>query len=290
MRSAPAPQAPATQRLAVRSVVCVVVLISSLVAACSDDEAPSGDGGAASGSTDVAPPEGSDASTGDVVVAGSEVRETLEPATADTGSGGAPASGSDASTTTIATVPETGVPGVDSGDEFCRAWSEFAGSFQALASATAAGRPSTELYRLDIGAAVVIASAVDTMDAALPPELEAERTAVIEQYVGPLGRRAVRVLDVAADTMDDDALETAGSAWLAALIARGVTDPDIEIDVPADVDTDLDAAAEQVAGAVPTLFEDPSLVTDVVIPRTVDYLTTRCPDQGVLGGLDIVSL
>ena len=40
------------------------------------------------------------------------------------------------------------------------------------------------------------------------------------------------------------------SAWLAAVIARGVTDPDIEIDVPAAVDTDLDAAAEQVAGAV----------------------------------------
>ena len=198
--------------------------------------------------------------------------------------------GSDASTTTIATVPETGVPGVDSGNEFCRAWSEFAGSFQALASATAAGRPTAELYRLDIGASVVIADAVDTMDAALPQELEAERAAVIEQYVGPLGRRAERVLAVADDTLDVDALELVGAAWLSTVIARGVTDPDIELDVPADLDADLDTAAEQAAAVVPTLFEDPSLVTDVVIPRTVDYLTTRCPDQGILGGLDIVSL
>ena len=32
----------------------------------------------------------------------------------------------------IATVPDGGVPGIDSDDPFCRAWSEFAGSFQAL--------------------------------------------------------------------------------------------------------------------------------------------------------------
>lgn len=31
----------------------------------------------------------------------------------------------------IPVVPETGVPGIDSADAFCRAWSEFAGSFLA---------------------------------------------------------------------------------------------------------------------------------------------------------------
>ena len=43
------------------------------------------------------------------------------------------------STPAIEPVPETGVPGIDSGDVFCRAWSEFAGSFQALGLVSAIG-------------------------------------------------------------------------------------------------------------------------------------------------------
>ena len=68
------------------------------------------------------------------------------------------------------TVPETGVPGIDSDDEFCRSWSEFAGSFQALAGAWAIGDP-TEAARSEVAAADVVLGAATALDAELPTEL-----------------------------------------------------------------------------------------------------------------------
>jgi len=54
------------------------------------------------------------------------------------------------STVEIEPVPDVGVPGIDSADPFCRAWSEFAGSFQALAFASIADTDPVAAARLEV--------------------------------------------------------------------------------------------------------------------------------------------
>jgi hypothetical protein len=39
---------------------------------------------------------------------------------------------------------------------------------------------------------------------------------------------------------------------------------------------------------VPTIAQDPRLISDAATPLTFEYLATNCPDQGTLGGNDII--
>ena len=51
---------------------------------------------------------------------------------------------------TFATVPDEPVPELDSDNPFCRAWSQFAGSFQRLALASSAGTDPDNALRLEV--------------------------------------------------------------------------------------------------------------------------------------------
>ena len=190
--------------------------------------------------------------------------------------------------TTLATVPDTGVPGIDSEDEFCRSWSEFAGSFQALAGAWAIG-DQAEAARSELAASAVILDATVALDEHLPDELESERAAMAA-LVEPLARRAGAAREEQSTAgIDEQGAASLGVAWIDALVAYGVDDPSIAIVVPADVDGGaFAAAAAAFAAARPGIVDDPSLITEVQIPLTEQYLIANCPDQGTLGGNDDV--
>jgi hypothetical protein len=224
--------------------------------------------------------------TGDTVDA-QDAAATAPATGAGTEPTGAPASGDDPETTPP-TVPDTGVPGIDSADLFCRSWSEFAGSFQALAGAWALGEP-VDAARSEVAASALILAAVETFDANLPSELESERDALAELVAG-MSRRAEAADDeMVAAGLTAPAIVALGEAWLTALVDAGVDDPTITVVVPAAVDpTAFESAVTAFAASKPPITEDPSLITDVEIPLTEQYLIANCPDRGTLGGNDEV--
>jgi hypothetical protein len=191
--------------------------------------------------------------------------------------------------TTLATVPDTGVPGIDSTDVFCRAWSRFGGTFQALAVAWDRGEPPLAA-RNEVAAAGAVLAAIDALDTNVPAELEGER-ADLAALVAPLGRRAAAGRDeLVAAGVDPEGVDALGEAWLDALADAGIDEPSIEIVVPATVDEGaLTAAADAFASARPSLLEDPSMITGVAVPETEQYLIDNCPDRGTLLGNDDVA-
>lgn len=230
--------------------------------------------------------------------AASSTRAAGTAAGGDTGPAGETAATTDRATDpvstdpppSVATVPDTGVPGLDSADAFCRSWSEFAGSFQALALATSLGTDPAAAARLEVAAAPAILAAIKGLDANLPEQIEAEREALVSELAGPMSRRAARARDELLDAgLAQPAIVTLGEAWLGALAAAGLEDPDIDLDVPAAVDpAAFDAAVDEFVAALPPIDQDPSLITDASIPLTERYLVDNCPDQGTLGGNDII--
>ena len=88
-----------------------------------------------------------------------------------------------------AAVVDTGVPGLDSGDAFCAAWSRFGGSWQLLVQVGAAGDP-VQLARLEVIASTVVQGAYGDVFAAWPAELESEREVVADAYFGAFQRRS----------------------------------------------------------------------------------------------------
>jgi hypothetical protein len=224
-----------------------------------------------------------------------DATDTAEPSdTADPSDTPDPSDTSDGSTPSAdtepvplpPTVPDTGVPGIDSTDIFCRSWSEFAGSFQALAGTWALGDP-TGAARSEVAASGVILGAATALDEHLPADLESERASVVA-LVEPLSRRADEArAELVAAGIAEEALDALGEAWLVALIDAGVDDPAIAVVVPSDVDgAAFETASAAFGAAKPPLTEDPSLITDVQTPLTDQYLIANCPDQGTLGGND----
>jgi hypothetical protein len=191
--------------------------------------------------------------------------------------------------TMIATVPDTGVPGIDSDDLFCRSWSRFAGSFQALALASSmAGDPSSAVVA-ELSASGAIIAAVTGLEEHLPDALSDEREALTVDLAGPMLRRAERAGDqLRAAGLTDREIDGLGRAWLAALSEAGVDQPDIEVDIPTGLRPAVDTAAAAFASSVPPIVADPSLVTDARAPRSEAYVAARCPDQGTLGGNDVI--
>jgi hypothetical protein len=190
---------------------------------------------------------------------------------------------------TIATVPEQAVPGIDSEDPFCRAWSEFAGSFQALTFASIEGTDPLVGSRLEVVAAGAVVAAARSLDDSFPDEIADERGVFIDDVIGPFARRAARAADElrSVDVRDDD-IERLGDAWLAALVASDATEPALDVDVPAELDAAVAAATSAFAADVPPIASDPSLITQAGAPATLGYLAERCPDQGVLAGNDAI--
>ncbi len=167
------------------------------------------------------------------------------------------------------------------------AWSEFAGSFQALAFASALGESSA--VQREVIAAPAVVDAVRTLDAAFPEAIAAERELFVESVVGPFGRRSARAVDeLRAAGLDDDDLSQLGEVWLLALGATGPDDPEIAVDVPVALVAAVDSATAAFAGDVPPIDSDPSLITDAGAPATLSYLADQCPDQGILAGNDAI--
>lgn len=189
---------------------------------------------------------------------------------------------------TIAPVPETGVPGIDSNDPFCNAWSRFAGSFQALAFASNLGDPD-DAIRLEVAASDAVVVAVADLDAAFPGAVAAERGAFLDELLGPFAARAGSARGaLLAAGLSAEQVSALGVAWLAAVTDAGFNDLGLTVVIPPDVQGQFDAAVDSFASATPPIAADPSLVTDASAPSTESYIAANCPDQGILAGNDIV--
>ncbi len=250
-----------------------VAVLAVAGVACSD-----GDDDAASATTVV---DGTVDTT--AVTTSTAVDETVPPTT-DT----EPAATTVPPTTLPPTVPEDGVPGIDSDDAFCRAWSEFAGSFQALSLTASFGDPGTAV-RLEVAASGAVTAAVATLADELPAEIEDERDEFLDGLIGPFARRAARaVAELEAAGATPAQIEALGDTWLDALVEAGTDDPAITLVVADDLAGPLDAAVAVVAANVPPIPADPSLITDAEPSATLAYVADNCPDQGILAGNDIV--
>lgn len=213
-------------------------------------------------------------------VAGSGASDGTEPLAPSTTVG---------ATTTIATVPDTGVPGLSSSDRFCQAWSEFAGSFQAVAVASSFASDPATAQRAEVAAAPVIVAATTAIGDELPAELVGERETLVEGLLGPLRRRAERTIVALGEAgVTEEQLAELSTAWLQALAVTGTDDPDIDVSVSDELSVLLDDVAARLAAEAPPISEDPSLITDVVVPQTEMYLVENCPDRGTLAGNDVI--
>ena len=188
-----------------------------------------------------------------------------------------------------ATVPDEPVPGLDSDDPFCRAWSEFAGSFQALALASSAGADPENAIRLEVAASGAVMRAVADLDASMPADAADERDTFIDALLGPFTGRA-RVANeslLAAGLTEAQVVELA-DLWLVTLSAARSQDPDLVFVVPPDDQPAFDDAVASFSARVVPIDQDPSLVTDADVPRTLAYIASACPDQGILAGNDTI--
>ena len=189
----------------------------------------------------------------------------------------------------LAAVPEAGVPGLDSDDVVCRAWSRFGGSFQVLAVASSSygsGDP-VAVAALEVIASPTVTRAYDDLIANWPEELADEAAAVADDYLGPFARRADRALaELEAAGADATAIEAIVAAWEAVLAGRDATEPDAFVQLPDDVRAVVDDAAAELAAQTQPIPSDESLVTDVQVPLTLQYFKDNCPDQGTLGGVE----
>lgn len=191
--------------------------------------------------------------------------------------------------TTIGAVTDTGVPGIDSDDAFCRAWSEFAGSFQALAYASGSAADQSTARRAELAAAPAILAAAAALDAHLPGELQASRDVFLDGLLGPFTRRAERASAALADAgLTEAQIEQLGTAWIAQLTESGLRDPNIDPVVPAQYSAAFDDAVAAFGADVPGIVMDPSLATNADASRALDYLSANCADRGILAGIDIV--
>jgi hypothetical protein len=206
---------------------------------------------------------------------------TTTNATAPTTSGDAtpPAS-------TEPVVAETGVPGLDDDDAFCAAWSRFGGSFQVIAVNAAFGDAPSE--RLETAAAPTVAAAYLALGEHWPDEIADEREAALEGALGPFARRLAVASEALAATGATDAdLDALDTVWMGALAERDPEDPVLPLDLTPDLRTLVDAAAVTYLEQVGSWATDESLVNDVEIPATNQYLADNCPDQGTLAGQEV---
>ena len=225
----------------------------------------------------------------DVTAAATPTSTSETPAAPPTGSTESTSTGTTASTdatvvsstVAIVAVPDDVVPGIDSDDPFCRAWSEFAGSFQTLAGAGSAA----DVF--EVAASTVVSSAARTIAEEFPEPIASERDVFVNDVIGPFARRAERAGEALRDAgLSDAEIEVLGELWLRALTDSGVDGSEIDVAVPDDLVDAVAAAVEAVA--LPAIAVDPSLVTQASTPATFEFLAGNCPDQGILAGNDAV--
>lgn len=275
-------------RIRVGAIVLLPTLVVPVLAACSgdDDAAPSPDGPTTTplAAAPSAAPPGDGTPTGD-----DAATEASNPSdTSDTTSGSNGPAGSPATTFAVVEVPETGVPGLDSDDSFCAAWSRFGGSWQVIQVAANFAPDPVVVPAIEVVAAPVVDRAYDAMFAAWPDELADEQDVVADGFFGPLERRAEAALDALGRAgADGDDLDALASAWIAALAARQPDDPVLVPVLTDELWSLVDVAAAELADERVAFVDDPSMRIVVETPRTDAYLATACPDQGALVGTEV---
>jgi hypothetical protein len=184
-------------------------------------------------------------------------------------------------------VAETGVPGLDSEDEFCAAWSRFGGSWQLLVQTGAAG-DAAHVALLEVIASTVVQGAYDDVFAVWPAQLESEREVVADAYFGAFQRRSADAAAAlsAAGATDADVAALA-EAWDAAL-AQYDPSTTVDVAVPPDLEPLVDEASNIFSEQRVPLQADPSMVITADTPLTDEFLGTACPDQGWIVGQDVV--
>ncbi len=263
--------------------LAALVLAVAAIAACSGDDAAS-DAAAATATLETVPPStaAADSSTATAVTT---IVPDSAPAPDDIPT--TTASPSTAATTTVV-VAEAGIPGLDSADAFCAAWSRFGGSWQVLLVASVFGGDEATAAELEVVAAPVVVAAYRALLDVLPAELASEADAVADGYFGPLARRAddavASLRDAGATDADLDAL---GESWIGALAARDPEDPVVMPAVPGELEALVGAAAESFRTKRVGMADDPSLVIVAETPATDRFLETACPDQGALTGQEV---
>ncbi|NKB40030.1 MAG: hypothetical protein GKR86_03050 [Ilumatobacter sp.] len=247
--------------------IAVLACAGAMFVACADG----GDEGTRS-STETAPDDG-DIFTG----SGSEESATY------TGQDAAPVVES------IPPVPETGVPGIASDDAFCRAWSQYAGSVQALSLAWAV-QPAAAAAALEVAASDAVTSAVAAMSAEFPADIESNRDALTVDVPGPILDRAERARQALADAGGtDDEIKLLGDAWIEAIAAAGLDAENVAVAVADDLQQILSTATGPFLKDTPSILEDPTLdTTEFDITPSLDYIFENCPDRGTLAGNDVV--
>ncbi|HWL44028.1 MAG TPA: hypothetical protein VNQ73_13890 [Ilumatobacter sp.] len=192
-----------------------------------------------------------------------------------------------------AAPPETGIPGLDSDDVFCAAWSRFAGSFQVIAVASSfLVDDARRAFELELAGSITVTDAYAALGEHWPAELARERDAALNGQLGPFATRAERARQVLAEALDGEgggreAWDALVAAWEQMLATRNPDEPDVELAVPGDALAALTAATLAFAGAEPPLYADPALITDVETPLADAYRRANCPDEGLLAGTDV---
>lgn len=183
------------------------------------------------------------------------------------------------------------IPGLDSEDRFCRAWSRFTGTFQVLSVPAAFGLiDDAELLRRELVSAGITVQSGDELIDAVAELVESELSVVAESLVGPYAARATDALDALAGAgASRDDLEALDAAWLGALESYDWAELELELTLGDDRADLVERAAQRFGAQRPGWFEDTALdVEEFSIPLTIDYATANCPDEGVLAGVDAV--
>lgn len=287
--------------------VVLALVVSCVIVACSgsDDDAAGGGTEVALSATSAAPSTDTVATTDGAATDSSSATSTAPTTTGSTSdpdvspddSTGDTASNvgstAPAPQSSLVAVPETGVPGLDSDDVFCAAWSRFAGSFQVIAVANAFGEGTPDdLRTLEVVASPVVTSAYDDMFANWPDELASEEVVARDDFFGPLARRWSVTFEGLGEALAgagaDDAIEDVISdAWISVLVERDPSVADVDVDLPDDAADVVASAVAELANSQDGFGEDDSLITDAATPLTDEYIVTSCPDQGSLAGQEV---
>jgi hypothetical protein len=183
---------------------------------------------------------------------------------------------------------DVGVPGLDSSDGFCAAWSRFGGSWQVLQVAAVFGPEPDRVSTLEVIAAPVVIVAFDGVFDAWPSELASERDIVRTEYFGAFRRRADVALGALLDAgATDEDLAVIARAWEEALAGRRPDEPVPTVVLDGEVAGIVRDAAVGFGERIPGLAEDPSMFITAATPLTDAHLASACPDQGALVGGEV---
>lgn len=192
-------------------------------------------------------------------------------------------------TESLPPVAETGLPGIDSDDAFCRAWSAYAGSVQALSLAWVL-QPPEAAAALEVASSAAVIAAVRSMANDLPDEIESNRQELTADVPGPFLRRSERARQLLVDAgLSSAQIDELGAAWIDAITEQGIDTETLRIDVPEAAAGGLEQASQIFVAELPPIVEDPTLDTTAFdIGPSLAYISANCPDQGTLAGNDVI--